>query len=230
MLIGDFLAMQHANMARYEATSKIDVDNMLFGDFLAMQKANIKRYATTSKIDEDNMLVGEFIVNHPNFSWKDNYNNIIPQGPQFQQLEKKTSLEDILGKFIEKTNKFIEKTDQFMRQTEINFQNQNASIKNLEIQMGQMAFAISARVLGTLASNTEVNPKESVTAITTKSEVQLLEIHVKRSVSHKEMVPSTDEEHVEQTKQTTDIIESSGTPQVKATVPINPYEPLIPFP
>ncbi|KAL2497651.1 Uncharacterized protein Adt_23201 [Abeliophyllum distichum] len=93
--------------------------------------------------------------------------------------------------------------------------------------MGQMIVAISARVLGTLASNTEVNPKESVTAITTKSEVQLSEIHVKRSVANKEKVSSTDEEHMEQTEQTTDIIESSGTPQVKATVPIKPYEPPI---
>ncbi|KAL2471945.1 Uncharacterized protein Adt_40081 [Abeliophyllum distichum] len=33
------------------------------------------------------------------------------------------------------------------------------------------------------------------------------------------MVPSTDEEHVEQTEQTTAMRESSGTPQVKATVP-----------
>ncbi|KAL2485368.1 Uncharacterized protein Adt_30124 [Abeliophyllum distichum] len=204
--------MQHANIARYEATSKIEEGNMIFGDFLAMQQANITRYETTSEIDEDNMLVGELIVDLPNFSWKDNYNNIRPQGPQFQQPEKKTSLEDILGKFIKKTDKLIEKTDQFMRQTEINFQNQDASIKNLKIRIGQMAVAISARVLGTLASNTEVNPKENVTALTTKSEVQLPEIHVQRSVANKEKVPSTDEEHVEQTEQTTDIIESSGTP------------------
>ncbi|KAL2532236.1 Uncharacterized protein Adt_05587 [Abeliophyllum distichum] len=128
MLFGDFLAMQYANIARYEATSEIDEDNMLVGDFLAMQHVNITRYEATSKIDEDNMLVGEFIVDHPNFSWKDNYNNIIPRGPQFQHPEKRTLLEDILGKFIEKT-------DQFMKQTEINLQNQSASIKNLETHM-----------------------------------------------------------------------------------------------
>ncbi|KAL2455450.1 Uncharacterized protein Adt_47274 [Abeliophyllum distichum] len=186
MLFGDFLAMQHANIARYEATSEIDEDNMLDGDFLAMQHANITRYEATSKIDEDNMLVGEFIVDHPNFSWKDNYNNIRPQGPHFQQPEKRTLLEDILGKFIEKT-------DQFMKQTEINLQNQSASIKNLETQMGQMAVAISARVPDTLPSNIEVNPKESVTAVTTRSVVQLPEIHVKRPVANKEHIPSTDE-------------------------------------
>ncbi|KAL2532534.1 Uncharacterized protein Adt_05885 [Abeliophyllum distichum] len=157
MLFGDFLAMQHVNIARYEATSEIDEDNMLVGDFLAMQQANITIYEATSEIDEDNMLVGEFIVDHPNFSWKDNYNNIRRQGPQFQQPEKRTLLEDIL-------------------------------------------VAISARVPDTLPSNTDVNPKESVTAVTTRSVVQLPEIHVNRPVANKEHVPSTDEEHVEQTE------------------------------
>ncbi|KAL2491990.1 Uncharacterized protein Adt_27618 [Abeliophyllum distichum] len=50
-----------------------------------------------------------------------------------------------------------------------------------------------------------------------------------RSVANKEMVPSTNEEHVEQTEQTTAMKESSGTPQVKATVPIKAYDLPIPF-
>ncbi|KAL2453385.1 Uncharacterized protein Adt_49116 [Abeliophyllum distichum] len=181
-----------------------------------MQQANTARYDATSEIDEDNMLVGEFIADHSNFSWNDNYNNIRPRGPQFQQPEKRTSLEDILGKFIEKT-------DQFMRQIEINFQNQGASIKNLEIQMGQTVVAISCSVPDTLPSNTEVNPKENVMTITTRSDIQLPKIHVKRPVVNKEKVPFNDEEHVKQTEQTTNIKESSGTPQVKAIVHIKPY-------
>ncbi|KAL2497885.1 Uncharacterized protein Adt_23435 [Abeliophyllum distichum] len=96
--------------------------------------------------------------------------------------------------------------------------------------MGQMAVAISGSVPDTLPSNTEVNSKENVIAITTRSEVQLPEIHIKRSVANKEKVSSIDEENVEQTEQTTYIIESSGTPQVKATVPIKPYEPPTLFP
>ncbi|XP_022871446.1 uncharacterized protein LOC111390615 [Olea europaea var. sylvestris] len=73
------------------------------------------------------------------------------------------------------------------------------------------------RAPGTLPSNTEVNPKEHVKAITTRSGVQLPEFHVKRPTANKEKVPSTDEEHAEQTKQTTDtsIKKSSNTPQVK---------------
>ncbi|KAL2505646.1 Uncharacterized protein Adt_21267 [Abeliophyllum distichum] len=159
-----------------------------------MQLANITRYEATSKIGEDNMLVGEFIIDHPNFSWKDNYNNIRPRSPQFQQPEKRTLLEDIL-------DKFIEKTDQIMKQTKINLQNQSTSIKNLKTRMGQMVVAISARVPDTLLNNTKVNPKESVTAVTTRSVVQLPEIHVKRPFANKEHVSSTDEEHVEQNEQ-----------------------------
>ncbi|KAL2453097.1 Uncharacterized protein Adt_49403 [Abeliophyllum distichum] len=102
----------------------------------------------------------------------------------------------------------MERTEKFVNTTETNFQNQGAAIKNLETQMGQMAIALSGRAPGTLPSNTEVNPKEHVKAITTRSGVQLPEIHVKRPVTNKDLVPSTDEEHVEQTEQTTIIKES----------------------
>ncbi|KAL2505552.1 Uncharacterized protein Adt_21173 [Abeliophyllum distichum] len=95
--------------------------------------------------------------------------------------------------------------------------------------MVHMAVAISGSVPNMLPSNTEVNPKENVTAITIRSEVQLPEIHVKRPVANKKKVLSTDEEHVEQTEQTTYIKQSLGTPQVTATVFIKPYEPLIPL-
>ncbi|KAL2525599.1 Uncharacterized protein Adt_10653 [Abeliophyllum distichum] len=96
--------------------------------------------------------------------------------------------------------------------------------------MGQMAIAMSSKPHGTLPSNTEINPREQVHAIIIRSGIQLPEIHVKRSVSNKENVYFTDEEHVEQTEQEIDIEKNSVTPQVKAAVLIKPYEPLIPFP
>ncbi|KAL2542877.1 Uncharacterized protein Adt_03855 [Abeliophyllum distichum] len=95
--------------------------------------------------------------------------------------------------------------------------------------MGQVAAAMSKRPQSALPSNIEVNPREQVHAITTRSGVQLPEIHIKR-VAYKEKVPSTDEEHVEQTEQAVDIEESSVTPQVKAAAPVKPYEPPIPYP
>ncbi|KAL2471256.1 Uncharacterized protein Adt_39392 [Abeliophyllum distichum] len=95
--------------------------------------------------------------------------------------------------------------------------------------MGQMVVAMSSRPQGTLPSNTKVNPREQVHAITTRSGVQLPKIRVMKPVTNKENVPSIDEEHVEQTEQTIDIEKSSVTPQVKTTVPIKPYEPPIPY-
>ncbi|KAL2486612.1 Uncharacterized protein Adt_31368 [Abeliophyllum distichum] len=94
-----------------------------------------------------------------------------------------------------------------------------------------MVATILGRAPGTLPSNTEVNSNEFFKAITTRTRIQLPEIHVKRSVRDKEKIPSTDEKHVEQTEQTIDIsiTESSGTPQVKAIVPIKSNEPLLPF-
>ncbi|KAL2481023.1 Uncharacterized protein Adt_33989 [Abeliophyllum distichum] len=119
--------------------------------------------------------------------------------------------------------------NQYMNKTDISFQNQGTTIKNLKTQVDQTTIALSPRVLDTLPINAVVNPNESVTSVTIRSDVQLPEIHVNRPVENKENEPSTDEEHVEQTKQTSDNKESSDTPQVKSTIPIKPYEHPIPL-
>ncbi|XP_073133563.1 uncharacterized protein [Henckelia pumila] len=54
----------------------------------------------------------------------------------------------------------------FISSTETRMQNQDASIKNLEIQIGQL---VSSRELGTLPSDTEKNPKEQVKAVELRS-------------------------------------------------------------
>ena len=53
-----------------------------------------------------------------------------------------------------------------MIKTEQQFQNQAASIRNLEAQIGQIANTLTERTQGTLPSNTETNPLEHVKAIT----------------------------------------------------------------
>ncbi|XP_073153675.1 uncharacterized protein [Henckelia pumila] len=58
---------------------------------------------------------------------------------------------------------------QFISSTETRMQNQDASIKNLEKQIGQLAKTISSRDQGTLPSDTEKNPKEQVKAIELRS-------------------------------------------------------------
>ncbi|XP_073318147.1 uncharacterized protein [Primulina huaijiensis] len=69
--------------------------------------------------------------------------------------EEKSNLEQIMSKFISST--------------ETRLQNQDASIKGLENQIGQLAKMIASRESGTLPSNTETNPKEQVKAIELKS-------------------------------------------------------------
>ncbi|XP_031275462.1 uncharacterized protein LOC116133938 [Pistacia vera] len=91
--------------------------------------------------------------NHPNFSWS-NQNAMKPPPPSFPQ-EKKPNLEELVTKFVSST--------------EARFQNQEASIRNLETQMGQLANLISRKAQGTLPSDTEKNPKEHVKAITLKN-------------------------------------------------------------
>ncbi|XP_010247674.1 PREDICTED: uncharacterized protein LOC104590651 [Nelumbo nucifera] len=102
--------------------------------------------------------------NHPNLSWSDQ--NVVKPLPQnFTQLEKKSNLEELMTKFISSA--------------ETRFQNQEASIKNLETQVGQLAQILSSRVQGTLPSNTEANPREQVQAITLRSGKELQEVEKK---------------------------------------------------
>lgn len=81
-----------------------------------------------------------------------------------------------------------------------------------------------------LPNNTEINPKEHAKAITTKSGVQLPEIHVKALVVSKESMP--DDEIVEHSEQTTEDVakKSSNTSCITATNSMNPYKLPIPFP
>ncbi|XP_075515405.1 uncharacterized protein LOC142550049 [Primulina tabacum] len=58
----------------------------------------------------------------------------------------------------------------FISSTETRLQNQDASIKGLENQIGKLAKMIASKEPGTLPSNTETNPKEQVKAIELKSE------------------------------------------------------------
>ncbi|KAG9453395.1 hypothetical protein H6P81_006299 [Aristolochia fimbriata] len=105
--------------------------------------------------------------NHPNFSWSNNNQHRNTQQPiaqtrpppGFQKVarepEQKPNLEDMISKILANQEK-----------GEARFQNQEASIRNLEIQMGQLANAISGRNHGTLPSNSETNPREQIKAIT----------------------------------------------------------------
>ncbi|KAL0309863.1 UNVERIFIED_CONTAM: Retrovirus-related Pol polyprotein from transposon opus [Sesamum radiatum] len=53
--------------------------------------------------------------------------------------------------------------------TDTRFQNQDASIRNIEMQLGQLVSMVSGRREGQLPSDTEKNPKEQVNAVTLKN-------------------------------------------------------------
>src|SRR3954464_6294767 len=90
------------------------------------------------------------------------------QKSNFQAPERKTNVEDILSKFMESTG-------ERMKSNEILMQNQAASIRNLEVQIGQIHNILSNRTQGTFPSDTEKNPKEQVNAVTLRSGKQLQE-------------------------------------------------------
>src|SRR5262249_37856648 len=90
--------------------------------------------------------------NHPNFSWSNQQNQRPPPpGYNQSQQQQKPSLEELMSKFISTS--------------EARFQNQDASIKNLETQVGQLSKMMSERAQGTLPSNTEPNPRGQLNAI-----------------------------------------------------------------
>ncbi|XP_073139087.1 uncharacterized protein [Henckelia pumila] len=93
---------------------------------------------------------------HPNFSWGGQNNRSYGnQNYGRQPQEENSSMEQMMQKFISST--------------ETRMQNQDASIKNLENQIGQLAKAMSSRELVTLPSDTEKNPKEQVKAVELRS-------------------------------------------------------------
>jgi len=105
--------------------------------------------------------------NHPGFSWSNNQastqaprhqNTSEFQNQTQQQLERKSSWEEALEKFIRESDKRNEEQDKKLNQIELNMQSQGASIKNLKNQVGQIEHALNNRPRGTLPSDTDKNP------------------------------------------------------------------------
>ena len=108
--------------------------------------------------------------NHENFSYG-NPKNVLqpPPGFESQPSEKKMSLEDAMVSFVEETKARFKKNDSRLDNIETHFSNIGATMKNLEVQIGQLATAINAQQKGIFLRNTKVNPKEQCKAITFRS-------------------------------------------------------------
>ncbi|XP_019223875.1 PREDICTED: uncharacterized protein LOC109205614 [Nicotiana attenuata] len=76
------------------------------------------------------------------------------------------SLDDLLYKYIKVTDEKME--------------SQNSSLKNLEIQLSQLAALVSEKIQGPLPRNTEKNPREHLKAITLRSGKELDEPYAGR--------------------------------------------------
>ncbi|XP_022858334.1 uncharacterized protein LOC111379224 [Olea europaea var. sylvestris] len=82
--------------------------------------------------------------NHPNFSWNNQNALKPPPGPSSSDPPKeKSTLEEAMAQLATNTNRFI-------IETKTNFQNQAASIQNLEVQVDQLANMLTGRQQGNL--------------------------------------------------------------------------------
>ena len=117
--------------------------------------------------------------NHLNLSWRNNQNVLRPPMNQVAVEEKSESsalnaLTEALTKLTTNQTEFVTETKRFMAETRTNFNNQAAAIRNLEIQVGQIAEKLNGRTQGTWPSNTEINPKEcKAVAVVTRMERKL---------------------------------------------------------
>src|SRR3954471_11923366 len=91
--------------------------------------------------------------NHPNFAWKDQQQNP-------QKAEWEVAIARLDGQ-----------CSQFQEETRNNHRNTTTSIKNLEVQVCQIAQHLTLQAQGTLPSYTVKNPKnqENINVVTTRS-------------------------------------------------------------
>ena len=170
------------------------------------------------------------VWNHENFSYGNNQNVLQPPpGYANQQVEKKPLVEDLLGTFIAKTRNCFKQDDARFNNIEMHIGNMDATIKSLEVQIGQIASSINAYQRGKFPSDTEVNPKEQCKAITLRSgkdiEGARKEKPVKvnpTSIPHKESTDNEKEEQVEKSPK----IKGHGSivvPEISMPKPALPY-------
>ncbi|GJY37934.1 DNA-directed DNA polymerase [Tanacetum coccineum] len=88
--------------------------------------------------------------------------------------EQRQSMEETLSKFMSELAKRHEENSNLIKEirasTDAAIRNQGASIKTLEIQIGQMSKVLQERGFGSLPCSTETNPRDQVKSISTTIE------------------------------------------------------------
>ena len=94
------------------------------------------------------------------------------------QSERTTSREQALMQMLTSHTAFMNETKVNMQHQATQLNNQVAQLRNLEVQMGQMANLLTKRRSGSLPRNSEVNPRregnEHVKAVTLRSGKELV--------------------------------------------------------
>ncbi|GKD68517.1 pyruvate dehydrogenase (acetyl-transferring) kinase, mitochondrial [Tanacetum coccineum] len=113
----------------------------------------------------------------PGFYQRNNTN------PSYQ--ERRQSMEDTLIKFMSESAKRHEENSNLIKKIrasmDVAIRNQGASIKTLEIQIGQMSRVLQERGFGSLPSSTKANPRDQVKSISTTIEANSYSIRRIRS-------------------------------------------------
>ncbi|XP_061353991.1 uncharacterized protein LOC133298680 [Gastrolobium bilobum] len=107
---------------------------------------------------------------YPGLSYKSNYHLNPPVSLQQQQQPPQSEWEKAFAQLSKTTSDYIQNSNSFREETRASFRNQEALIRNLETQIGQLSRQFTERTQGTFPSNTVVNPREHCNAITTRSE------------------------------------------------------------
>ncbi|GJW17608.1 mitochondrial proton/calcium exchanger protein-like protein isoform X1 [Tanacetum coccineum] len=110
--------------------------------------------------------------------------------PSYQ--ERRQSMEDTLSKFMSESAKRHEENSNLIKEirasTDAAIRNQGASIKTLEIQIGQMSKVLQERGFGSLPSSTETKLRYQVMSISTTIEANL---HLIRRIGSSQYAIST---------------------------------------
>ncbi|GJU08850.1 hypothetical protein Tco_1125280 [Tanacetum coccineum] len=106
---------------------------------------------------------GQYRAVGPGFYQRNNGSSSYP--------DQRQTLEESLTKFMSESAKRHEENSNIIKEirasTDAAIRNQGASIKTLEIQMGQMSKVLQERRIGSLPGSTEPNPREHVNSIST---------------------------------------------------------------
>ncbi|GJZ37842.1 ribonuclease H-like domain-containing protein, partial [Tanacetum coccineum] len=106
---------------------------------------------------------GQYRAAGPGFYQRNNENSLYP--------DRRPSLEESLTKFMAESAKRHEENSNIIKEirasTDVAIRNQGASIKTLDIQIGQMSKVLQERGFGSLPSSMKTNPRDQVKSIST---------------------------------------------------------------